>query len=408
MTALRFALLASATVAFLSLPHPRGASAAEPPACLSAVRRQLPLTDRAGCPLAFAAGAGYGYTGAVLGLGDTHHRLLGAFAAEWTAHPAWVLGLRLDGRYDRHAVTAVAEEGSGDDGWTGEPRLTARWQRALNGDPTRVGVGLAVNLPGGAAPSIDLHAIGGELALLATRPLGPLELTGRLGYRLDRTANAVPEAARLSPADRVGLGVNAFDAVLVGLGGEHRAQRLALFAEATLDVLVGAPSAAVWPLRLGAGARRFVAQQLAVEMLVEATLSSRPRVGPRDPLVEVPPRVAVLAGLAWGRGEPARLPAPPPPPPPPAAPDASEPRPRGQLRGSVRSYGGRGIAATINITGGPTPILLESRAGDFEVDLSPGTYEVSIEAPAFVPQKRRVVIEENGVILLNVDLRRAP
>jgi hypothetical protein len=399
------ALLAGAAALSLSRP---GAAQAHPgslqdPACLSVVRRLPALVDREGCPLAAAAGAGYGYTEAVLGQGDSHHRLLGALGAEWAAHPALVLGLRLEGRYDRHQVPSGQ-----DDGWTGEPRLYGRWERA-QGQATRLALALGINLPGGKAPSIDFGAVGGDLSALATRVTGPLELTAKVGYRLDRAARALPEAARLSPNDRVGLGVSAFNAVLVGLSGEHRRRALSLFAEATLDALLGAP-AAVWPLRLGAGARRGLGSGLAGELLLEAALSSRPAVGPEAPLIELPPRIALLAGLTWGRGALApRGEGPPPPPPPMVAATPEPPTARGQLRGSVRSYGGRGIAATIHIAGseGGTPTTLESRAGNFEVDLPPGSYEVRIEAPAFVSQRRRITIEENGVILLNVDLRRA-
>jgi hypothetical protein len=208
------ALLASAAVFSLSsiasISCPSLAQAEAQPICLSAIRRLPGLTDRLDCPLALGAGAGYGYTGAVLEQGDAHHRLLGALAAEWSALPTLVLGLRLEGRYDRHLLAQQT-----DDGWSGEPRLSARWQQG--GPTTRWGLALGVNLPGGQAPSVDFGAVGGDLSALGTRALGALELTGKLGYRLDRSANAVPRAEGLSPADRVGLGVNAFDALLVGL-----------------------------------------------------------------------------------------------------------------------------------------------------------------------------------------------
>jgi hypothetical protein len=402
MKAVACALLASAALLSLSRPVPARADQA---ACLSAIRRVPALVGREGCPVALAAGIGYGYTGAVLGAGDSHHRLEGLLAGEWTAHPALVLGLGLRGRYDRHVLPSADV----DDGWTGEPRLGVRYQHDLR-PGTRLGLALGVNLPGGEAPSIDLGAVGGDLTALATQAFRGLDVAAKLGYRLDRAANALPEASRLSPADRVGLGVSAFDAVLVGLSVERRRAALALFAETTLDVLLGGPPAAVWPWRLGAGARRHFGAALAAELLVEGTLSGRPSLAVGAPLVEVAPRLAILLGLSWGE---ARLltpsPAVPTPPPPVPAPVVEElPSSRGQLRGFVRSYGGRGLTATIRIAGrnGGTPVQIESRGGNFERDLPPGSYDVVIEAEGFVTQRRRITIEENGVTLLNVDLRR--
>jgi uncharacterized membrane protein len=46
-------------------------------------------------------------------------------------------------------------------------------------------------------------------------------------------------------------------------------------------------------------------------------------------------------------------------------------------------------------------------AGTFELELPPGSYEVEVRARRFRPQRRQITIEENGVVILNVDLRRA-
>ena len=40
--------------------------------------------------------------------------------------------------------------------------------------------------------------------------------------------------------------------------------------------------------------------------------------------------------------------------------------------------------------------------------MAPGAYDVTISAPGYATQKRRVQIEQNGVTLLDVDLRVAP
>ena len=77
--------------------------------------------------------------------------------------------------------------------------------------------------------------------------------------------------------------------------------------------------------------------------------------------------------------------------------------PPGQLRGTVRSYKGAGVKATLTIL----PLNQESSTGDdgeFQVDLPPGDYEVVIQAPGFSNQRRQVKIEEDSVTILNVDL----
>lgn len=79
--------------------------------------------------------------------------------------------------------------------------------------------------------------------------------------------------------------------------------------------------------------------------------------------------------------------------------------PRGQLRGMVRSFAGKPIAATLVLepTGDRT---VTDDTGYFEIDVVPGTYQVVIEAEGYAAQRREVRIEERGVTILNVDLRK--
>ena len=50
------------------------------------------------------ASAGYGYTEAVLGMGDAHHRIAGALTLDERPLPWLAFALRLDGRYDAHVI----------------------------------------------------------------------------------------------------------------------------------------------------------------------------------------------------------------------------------------------------------------------------------------------------------------
>jgi hypothetical protein len=80
--------------------------------------------------------------------------------------------------------------------------------------------------------------------------------------------------------------------------------------------------------------------------------------------------------------------------------------PSGQLNGLVRSFGGQGLRARIRIE----PIGMElstDDAGTFLVDVAPGRYSVTIEAPGHTSQRRQVEVRPDGVVILNADLSKA-
>jgi hypothetical protein len=81
--------------------------------------------------------------------------------------------------------------------------------------------------------------------------------------------------------------------------------------------------------------------------------------------------------------------------------------PQAQIRGLVRSFGGRGLRAHIRVE----PLGLDAaadEAGFFELDVPPGRYDVHIEADGYRPQQKSVVVEKDGVIILNADLLKEP
>ena len=90
--------------------------------------------------------------------------------------------------------------------------------------------------------------------------------------------------------------------------------------------------------------------------------------------------------------------------------------PQGQIRGLVRSLRGAPVAADISIESGTDdassgsgaarePARRRAESGRFEVDVAPGRYRVTISASGYQTQQRKVDVEENGVTVLNVDLR---
>jgi hypothetical protein len=79
--------------------------------------------------------------------------------------------------------------------------------------------------------------------------------------------------------------------------------------------------------------------------------------------------------------------------------------PPGQLLGTVRNYDGKPLKASMTVA--PTGTRAQSdEHGEFTLDLPPGDYEVTIEADGVKPQTRKVKIEQNGVTILNVDMRK--
>ncbi|MEO8181785.1 MAG: carboxypeptidase regulatory-like domain-containing protein [Deltaproteobacteria bacterium] len=79
--------------------------------------------------------------------------------------------------------------------------------------------------------------------------------------------------------------------------------------------------------------------------------------------------------------------------------------PSGQLQGLVRTFGGQGLRARIRIE--PTGVeLFTSDTGTFLVDVAPGRYVVTVEAPGHESQRKRVEVGPDGVVILNADLSK--
>jgi hypothetical protein len=431
--------------------------------------------------------AGYGYTGAVLGIGDRHHRLAGALAIDGRPVPWLGLALRLDGRYDLHTAPGRPD----DDGWVGDPRLHLRADHALAAG-LRLGLRVGLWLPGRDAPSVRGGALSPELTALLSAPVGGAVLvTLNAGYRLDRSAQSAPDAARMSDADRIALEVSAFDQVLLGASAAYRRGPWQGYLDADAELLVGSgsPSPLASPIRIGLGGRRELSPTVWLEARVEVSPSERPDHAATAPLVPLPPRAALWAGLVYRATTPT-APAPAPVLAPPAEPEskpltpptgglqgrvlaadrgtlddlrvviargeerrqvpvdsagrfsfvgapgdlmveaeaagytgtktpatliagASTPLaialerrlPAGQLRGLVQSMAGLALDATIRVE--PTGQELRASQGRFETDVAPGSYKVLISMPGYITQKRAVLVEENGVTVLNVTLTAA-
>lgn len=79
--------------------------------------------------------------------------------------------------------------------------------------------------------------------------------------------------------------------------------------------------------------------------------------------------------------------------------------PPSQVRGVVRSFGGQAIVAKVRVE----PLGVETTTdatGAFQVDVPPGSYDVTIEAQGYESQRRQVRVDAQGVVILNADLGR--
>lgn len=479
-----FALVATVITALAPVA---GRAGAEPPSALARVVEAGP-GERT---LHLLSVAGYGYTGDVLGVGDRHHRWAGALAVDGRPLSWLGLALRLDGRYDLHSAPGAPD----DDGWVGDPRLYLRADHTL-ASGLRLGLRAGLWLPGRNAPSVGASALSPELVAMLGAPIGgAVVVTLNAGYRVDRSARSAPDAARMSAADRIALEVSAFDQVLLGAAAAHRRGPWQGYLEANVEWLVGggSPSLLASPIRIGLGGRRELSPTVWLEAKVEVSPSRRPALDATAPLVPLPPRAAIWAGLVYRPVGPtvptAPAPAPAPVPAPraepamPATPSPGELRgtvvsadggvlddprvvivrgeerqtvpvapdgrftfvgapgslvveaqaagytaakapanlvagastslalslerrlPAGQLRGLVQSLAGLALEATIRIE--PTGQELHASQGRFEADVAPGSYKVVISMPGYLTQKRTVLVEENGVTVLNVTLTAA-
>jgi hypothetical protein len=447
-------------------------------------RAALPAADRVlvpvttAPPLAVAASAGYGVTESLAGEG-AHHRAVGSLAAGVGFSSHLALSLAFDGRYDRHP--------EGDSGAVGTPQLNLVGGVDA-GSGLRLGAGLQLVLPGRGAPSLDFSASALSMtALAAWTATHGLTVAGMFGYRLDETAQAAPALERLSRADRLALGLSAFDALPFGVAVFQSFGQLDVLGELSGEWLVGkgAPAALRSPLRAALGGRMRLLPSLTGEIMLELSLSRRPSYVIIEALVPVEPRVSVGIGLRYVPDFAPRIAASPSTstststPPlrtrlagPIVDPDgarlpgvrvsirvAGETRttlsnaageyafddlPPGmarvtldgagvvatsqelelaratmllplqaaraeasaQLRGLVRSFAGAPLTAVVRVAAAGRTVTAD-KDGRFMLELRTGEYEVEIECAGYLTQRRKIIVQDNGVTLLNVELHEA-
>lgn len=262
-----------------------------------------------------AGSAGYGATFRR----GRHDRALGSLAVAVVPLDWLALSLELSGRIDIHPRDALGKSVTG----TGDPFLRARVGRKLGSTRFSLGGELGLWLPGRDAPSFRADALTPELKLLAAFQTPRLSLLGLVGARIDQSSRSAPDLSRLREVDRVTLGLSDSHALLLGLGlGYFLTPKLSGFAELSADLLLGtkAPALGESPLRVSAGGRYFVTDNVQLELVLHSALSQRPRIAASDPLVPIEPRIALVLGVRATFGTPK-------PKPPASAPSVRAPPP---------------------------------------------------------------------------------
>ena len=341
---------------------------------------------------------GYGFTEPQDDAPGAHHRLSLSLAGAGAPIDWLSLAAAFGFRHDRH---------SGDSSNVIEGRLAARafapWEQL------RLGLELGLWVPGAEDASSLADTLSPEARGLAGVVLDQARIGLNLGYRLDRSAGAVPDAAALGPGDRLALGVSSFDAVLMGMGAGVALGQSEVFGEVSADVLVGdgAPSLSESPLRAAGGFRHALSSSLAAELLTEFSLSSRPAFD-ADALVPVEPRVSVLAGLRY-RFTPAEAKSPVVPPKRPSVETKAQPETTLELV-VVDTDGAPVPNAKASLTiGKTTRDLALDPSGQYRDEHAPvGAAKLSIGAPGFEPAERAVVLEVAAPQKLVITLTALP
>ena len=412
-----FLLVVLTTVSVHAEPLPTGDNSGAMPGIERVV---LPGIDSP--RLSLAATSGYGLTEAQQGQDGSNHRLAGTLAIGAAPLP-WLEGaLRLDGRYDKHPDDA---EGS-DDGLVGDPRIELRFGNRA-GDLV-YGADATAWFIGGDAPSVVLDATTVDLkALIGYAPIerGPT-IALNAGWRFDQSANSVDRADTLRLGDRVGLGLSDSNALLLGVGVRQPVGKTEILGEVTGDLLIGAdaPPVAQSPIRATAGARYWLSRRLAFSGLAEVVLSSRPDLGPTDPLVPIEPRVSVHVGLRYRIGlkaetEPQAQPVQPTPPPPSAEADQPEEQPETlppptpevhEIKGRIVDEAGQPVPdAAVALKFGETAQECRTDAhGSFQFEVQQrGSGQVSVESPGLDRVTMNVSVGDAAAELGGITLRPA-
>jgi hypothetical protein len=189
----------------------------------------------------FAVLSGYGYRKGLVNSAHTFNRAFGDLAFAYAPVPNFMLGLSLDGRYDKHTgvMDPRAPATANDDSAIGAPHLMIRASAPLG--KVMVGGQLALWVPGRKFPSFDLSVTSVDAIALLSVDAGFGLFTLDAGYRIDNSGKTLNRKDdTFSVADKISLGLSDYDAALAGAALRVPAGRRAYVElEGWLQALVG-------------------------------------------------------------------------------------------------------------------------------------------------------------------------
>lgn len=361
---------------------------------------------------AASLGLGYAHTEAVPGSSAVHERASAEAGLAWSLNRSFMVGATGFARYDAHRT----EGERADEGAAFGSRLSARMRGSLRPD-LDLGGELNLTFPPANGIARGLQATSPSLRGIVSYAFLPTSaLSLNLGGRLDRSRQAVADPARLSADDRIAAGLSNSHALLFGVLATTRLDRTLLGVEWSWDLLVGADAPAVGasPMRLEGFAQHMLYEHWFVGARIGASPSARPAANELAP-IEARVWTVLSIGYLVPVAAPAPKPTPPPAPvvveakpePPAAEPTPAEPAlPPGQIRGRVRSLRGAPIRARVEVVPLGQTLSTDDK-GAFVIDVPPGRYSVVVRAEGYEEQERPAEVEQNGVTILVIDLRRA-
>jgi hypothetical protein len=364
--------------------------------------RALPGLIRVGIPTAAsayvvaAAGVNYGWLDPAADLAVSGQRFGATLGAALTPLPDLALAADVRGHVDVFPHAGAGSEAN----LYGEPRLTARFSRALT-ESLLWGAEGEVRLVGAKAPSVYWPATSGSVrGLLGARLPKRTWLGAQLGFQVDRSAAVIPDPARVSATDRRTLDSSSWNAVQWGVGASHRLDswRTELIGELSGDALVGArsPGFLASPWRIGLAARQPFGETVSLSLVTEVGLSAPQRSSLVSDLRPMATRLSGGANLLWRFGvaaastqtvpplpaEPTREAPVPPSPSHPAASPVTTP-----ISGMVVDEGGRPLPdalITLARAGAEPEDTRSTESGSFRfVDVPAGALRLRVSAPGF-------------------------
>jgi hypothetical protein len=242
------------------------------------------------------ASAGYAYTEPLASSDASHHRGTGALSLSFTPLEALSLAASGELRADGHRLDGARR----DYGLALGSAIHARARHALS-DALDLALDLALGFPPAKGFRRGLASTSPALVAIAThRPTRRFSWSSNLGFRLDRSQNAVADPDGLSSDDRVSAALSESHQLLFGVLATSPLFGFTWTAELSADLQLGrrAPPALASPLRVELGAQRELDHGLWLGATLGASPSSRPD---GSELARIEPRTWALVrvGYTW-------------------------------------------------------------------------------------------------------------